>query len=156
MSPVPSATAVRRRRTAVLAAAGAAFVLGATLGSGHQSEAPSATPRAAAPDVQPAQTPVATPTPTPDALRGMSLSEQVGKLVVLRFNGTGVPPYVTRILREGEASGAILFGPNLTSPEQLRAITTTLDRAGRAAGAPPIVCTDQEGGAVRSVAWAPP
>ena len=54
------------------------------------------------------------------------------------------------MLRKGWASGAILFSDNITSPAQLRALTKTL-RSGRAAGATPIVCTDQEGGVIRNV-----
>ena len=44
-------------------------------------------------------------------------SEQVGKLVVLRFEGTTAPTYVRRVLRRGWASGAILFKSNITSPQ---------------------------------------
>ena len=66
------------------------------------------------------------------------------------------PSYVRKVLHNGWASGAILFGDNVASPEQLRALTAALRRSGRAGGATPIVCTDQEGGAIRNVRWAPP
>jgi beta-N-acetylhexosaminidase len=63
---------------------------------------------------------------------------------------------VRRVLRRGWAAGAILFKGNVTSPGQLKALTRSLRRAGRAADATPIVCTDQEGGDIRNVVWAPP
>jgi beta-N-acetylhexosaminidase len=154
---VPPATVVRRRRAAVLAAAGAAFLLGASFGaaSGDESPAPAPTPQAAAPP-EPQATPSPAASPTPNPIEKLSLEKQVGKLVVLRFNGTEVPTYVRRVLRKGWASGAILFRANITSPEQLRRLTKILDTAGKAAGAVPIVCTDQEGGVIRNVVWAPP
>jgi beta-N-acetylhexosaminidase len=67
-----------------------------------------------------------------------------------------VPSYVRKVLHNGWASGAILFKENVSSPEQLAAMTATLRKSGKAGGATPIVCTDQEGGAIRNVAWAPP
>jgi len=98
-------------------------------------------------------TPTATPTPAVDRL---SLKRQVGELVVLRFDGTSAPDYVRDALRRGWAAGAILFRDNVRSPPQLRALTRQLRAAGTDGDAPPIVCTDQEGGAIRNVAWAPP
>ena len=149
---------VRRRQVAVLAVAAAAFVTGVSFGAGGDDEplvqpvptpAPTEAPRADG-------TSAPTPTPSPDPVDDLSLQEQVGKLVVLRFEGTTMPTYVRRVLRRGWASGAILFKPNITSPGQLQALTRSLRAAGRAAGAMPIVCTDQEGGDIRNVAWAPP
>jgi beta-N-acetylhexosaminidase len=113
------------------------------------------------PTVQPApattaqeQAPAApTASPAPDAVDGLTLQEQVGKLVVLRFDGTTAPAYVRRILRKGQASGAILFKDNITDPQQLKRLTRQL-RSG--AKETPIVSTDQEGGVIRNVVWAPP
>jgi beta-N-acetylhexosaminidase len=157
---VPPATVVRRRRAAVLAAAGLAFVAGASLGAagGNDDAPPALAPRASAGPVEasaspsPRETPAASPAPV-DAL---TLQQQVGRLVVLRFNGTEAPSYVRKILRDGWASGAILFKDNVASPQQLRALTAALEQAGKAGGATPIICTDQEGGEIRNVTWAPP
>src|SRR5262249_50726163 len=66
------------------------------------------------------------------------------------------PSYVRRVLHDGHAAGAILFRDNVTVPDQLRALTTALRKSGKAAGAMPIVCVDQEGGEIRIVPWAPP
>jgi beta-N-acetylhexosaminidase len=131
--------AVRRRQLSVLAAAALAFAAGAALGAPGSDEARPPR-RAAAP-------------PARAAVRRVPLERQVGELVVLRFDGTTAPSYVTAILRRGWAAGAILFGDNIASPAQLRALTARL----RAASAQtPILAVDQEGGTVRALPWAPP
>jgi beta-N-acetylhexosaminidase len=56
-------------------------------------------------------------------------------------------------VRRGWTAGAILFRDNITSPAQLRALTRQIRRGAKVT---PIVCTDQEGGAIRNIAWAPP
>lgn len=88
----------------------------------------------------------------PAASRDLTLSQQVGQLVLLRFAGTTPPHYVREAVRERRVAGAILFRDNVTSPGQLRKLTASLRRQ----GGRPIVAVDQEGGAVRIVGWAPP
>ena len=82
----------------------------------------------------------------------LPLEEQVGQVVVLSFSGTTMPPYVDEALRRRRAAGVILFGGNITGPEQLRALTRALRRA----GGTPLVAVDQEGGRVRRLPWAGP
>jgi beta-N-acetylhexosaminidase len=144
---------VRRRRAALLAVAGAALVAGAAVGAQGQD--------GRQPNLAPTPPPAATSTPAraarphkPSAVARLGLARQVGKLVVLRFQGTTVPTYVRTILRRGEAAGAILFRDNVDTRGQLRALTGALRSA--AGSTTPIVCIDQEGGAIRNVAWAPP
>ncbi len=149
---MPPAKVVRRRRAAALAIAAAAFVLGASFGAGDEQPQRLATPDPA-PSPAPLRLAAPTSSPEPSAVEKLSLREQVGKLVVLRFQGTTAPQYVRNAVRRGWTAGAILFRDNITSPQQLRELTRQLRR-----GAPvtPLVCTDQEGGAIRNVAWAPP
>jgi beta-N-acetylhexosaminidase len=135
----------------VLAVAVAAFTFGLARGATHEEPqtvepAPSTTAQEGVPAAP-------TASPEPDAVDALTLQEQVGKLVVLRFNGTVAPAYVRAILKKGQASGAILFKDNVTDPQQLKRLTKQLRQ-----GTPetPIICTDQEGGAIRNVAWAPP
>jgi beta-N-acetylhexosaminidase len=53
--------------------------------------------------------------------------------------------------------GVILFSPNIVSPAQLQKLTSALQAAATAGGRPPlIIATDQEGGLVRRIPWAPP
>jgi beta-N-acetylhexosaminidase len=82
----------------------------------------------------------------------LPLDQQVGQLVVLSFHGTTPPAYVRAALGERHAAGAILFGRNIVSAAQLRALTRTL----RDAGGRPLVAVDQEGGFVRRVPWVGP
>jgi beta-N-acetylhexosaminidase len=84
----------------------------------------------------------------------MSLQEQVGQLVILRFAGTTAPAYVRRALRENRVAGAILFRDNATSPDQVKALTRQLRAAAGETAA--LICVDQEGGGIRILPWAPP
>jgi beta-N-acetylhexosaminidase len=83
----------------------------------------------------------------------LPLRRQVGEVLVLAFGGTSAPEYVTRALREGRVSGAILFGGNVQDRGQLRALTDALQRA---SGRRALVMTDQEGGEFHIVPWAAP
>ena len=82
----------------------------------------------------------------------LTLEQQVGQTLVLRFAGTTAPGYVRRALRARRAAGAILFRDNVVAPAQLRSLT----RALRTAGGDPLVAVDQEGGEIRILPWAPP
>jgi beta-N-acetylhexosaminidase len=86
------------------------------------------------------------------AVQGLTLEQQVGQLVLLRFAGTAAPSYVLETLRERRVAGVILFAGNIESPQQLQALTAELRRA----GGRPIVAVDQEGGRVRRVQWVGP
>src|SRR3954454_12352545 len=130
---MPARRVVRRRRGAVLAAAAVALVGGAALGARHEPPAPvTRAARPSAPEVRPVTTPVpspAAPAAATPAVGRLSLQRQVGKLVVLRFQGTAVPLYVKRVLRHGWAAGAILFRGNIAGPAQLRTLTRALRAA---------------------------
>src|SRR3954452_7606009 len=92
--------------------------------------------------------------PTPNARRpAVPLRQLAGAPVVFSFSGTTLPGYARDILREGRAAGVILFGDNVASPGQLRALTRQVHAAG---GDRALVCVDQEGGPVRIVPFAAP
>jgi beta-N-acetylhexosaminidase len=82
----------------------------------------------------------------------LTLEQQVGHVVVLSFSGKTVPPYVREAVRAKRVAGVILFGGNISDPDQLRALTRDLRRQ----GGRPIVAVDQEGGKVRRLLWAGP
>jgi beta-N-acetylhexosaminidase len=131
---------LRRLRLAVPALL--AFVLGAVVGAQGDDAAP-----------RTARDPAPAPTErTRDAVAGLPLEQQVGHLVILRFAGTQAPGYVLRALREGRTAGAILFGDNVVSPAQLKALTGALHDAREVS----LICVDQEGGEVRTLPWAGP
>ena len=91
--------------------------------------------------------------PAPNAGRPTPLRELAGAPIVFSFAGTTLPAYARDILRERRAAGVILFGDNVSSPGQLRALTRSIRRA---AGGHALICTDQEGGPVRIVPFAAP
>ncbi|CAA9580515.1 MAG: GH3 [uncultured Thermomicrobiales bacterium] len=88
-----------------------------------------------------------------DPAARLTLEQQLGQLLVMSFDGVKAPEYILRRLRRGEGSGVILFGKNAPDAASVKALTATLRRAG-ANGA--LVATDQEGGSIRSLAFAPP
>jgi beta-N-acetylhexosaminidase len=83
----------------------------------------------------------------------LSLRRQVGELLILSFHGGRAPAYVRAILRDGTAGGTILFGDNVQSASQLRALTRALQRA---AGGSALIAVDQEGGRIRIVPFSAP
>ncbi len=87
------------------------------------------------------------------AVDRLSLRQQVGQLTVSSFPGTRPPAYIRRRLRAGETAGVIMFGFNACPPEQWRRLTRALQRNARNGA---LVMVDQEGGDVRTVAWAGP
>jgi beta-N-acetylhexosaminidase len=83
----------------------------------------------------------------------LTLRRQVGELLILSFHGGRAPAYVRAILRDGTAGGTILFGDNVQTAAQLRALTRTLQRA---AGGRALIAVDQEGGRIRIVPFSAP
>ncbi|HEU4702479.1 MAG TPA: glycoside hydrolase family 3 N-terminal domain-containing protein [Conexibacter sp.] len=149
----PSRAAVRRRRAALLAVLAAVLVAGAVVGASHDERSPGASGPAARATAAAPRT--ALERARADVAR-TSLRRQVGQLLIVAFPGAKAPEYVVRALREGRAAGVILFGANAPSAESVRALTASLRRAARAGGQPPpIVCLDQEGGAIRTLRFAP-
>ena len=71
----------------------------------------------------------------------------------MSFDGTEVPDYIRRRLRDGQGTGVVLFAKNAPDPAGLRRITRGLQRA---SGDRALIATDQEGGQIRSVPFAAP
>jgi len=89
----------------------------------------------------------------PKPARPVPLRQLAGAPIVLSFAGPTLPAYARTILRQGRAAGVILFGDNVTSRAQLRALTRSIQRASRGRA---LICADQEGGPVRIVPFAAP
>jgi beta-N-acetylhexosaminidase len=76
---------------------------------------------------------------------------------MVRMSGLTPSPGLLARVRAGQVGGVILFGFNISSASQVKALTATLQAAARAGGQPPLlIATDQEGGTVKRVPWAPP
>ncbi|RKT08854.1 beta-N-acetylhexosaminidase [Streptomyces sp. 1114.5] len=80
-----------------------------------------------------------------------------GRRIVLSYAGPTPPPGVLQTIREGRAAGVILFGQNITGPEQLAEAVAELKQAAAEAPHPHalLLMTDQEGGKVRRLRGAP-
>ncbi len=144
----------RRRLAALVAVALVALLLGTAIGgmSGGSSDPP-ALGGAAPGGTSTTAAPSALEQARGDVAR-MSLQRQVGELLVISFNGTSAPGYVLDALRGGRAAGVIVFGGNAPSGASVHALTARLQRAA-GSRAPAIVCLDQEGGAIRTLRFAP-
>ena len=136
MTPV-STQQIRRRRLALGAIAGLAATAGLIVGASGQDDEPE---RKAGAERQ-------------EKAPQLSLERQLGQLLVMSFDGTTVPDYIRRRLRDGQGTGVILFAKNAPDPATLRGITKALQRA---SGGSALVATDQEGGQIRSVPFAAP
>ena len=137
----------RRRLTALGVAAALAFVIGIAVGGGGGSD------RSADPAPAAGRAGTDSEAEAKKVSKGLPLSPQVGRLVVLRVAGTSEPGYVRRVLAAGRAAGAILFRDNLTDPDQAKALAGRLKQG---AAGPPLIMVDQEGGEIRILPWAPP
>ena len=86
-----------------------------------------------------------------------SLAQLVGQRLVVAITGTRANAQILARIRAGEVGGVILFGGNISTPGQVTALTASLQAAARAGGQPSlIIATDQEGGEVKRLPWAPP
>ena len=109
---------------------------------------PQPTPKPTSPPTQP---PTSAPTPKP------TLAQLVGQKLVVRMAGTTPSADLLSRIGSGKIGGVILFGTNVTSQAQVIALTSALQQAARNGGQPDLlICTDQEGGTVKRIPWAPP
>ena len=89
----------------------------------------------------------------PSEAARLPLERRLGELLVMSFDGPTAPDYIVRRLRSGEGTGVILFAKNAPDARALRALTASVQRA---AGGAALVATDQEGGDIRTLPFAPP
>src|SRR3954468_12599562 len=87
------------------------------------------------------------------AARETPLRIQVGQLIATGFPGSSAPSWLRDRLSKRELGGVILFGYNVSSRAQVRALATSLQKA---AHGDALITLDQEGGQVRRLPWASP
>jgi beta-N-acetylhexosaminidase len=86
-----------------------------------------------------------------------TLAQLVGQRLVVAMKGTHPNTPLLARIRAGQVGGVILFSGNIVSKAQVAQVTAALQAAARAGGRPPLlIATDQEGGLVRRIPWAPP
>ncbi len=74
-----------------------------------------------------------------------SLREQVGRMLLVGFEGLRPPDHILKWLSAGEIGGVILFARNIDTPAQLAELVRTVQAASKH---PPLIAIDQEGGIV--------
>jgi beta-N-acetylhexosaminidase len=82
-------------------------------------------------------------------------AQLAGQRIVFGFNGTKPTRALLRRIRRGEAAGVILFGRNIRSRAQVRAMNDAFQRWRPPDDPPLLVMVDQEGGIVKRLAGAP-
>jgi beta-N-acetylhexosaminidase len=81
----------------------------------------------------------------------------VGQKLVVAMAGLTASADLLGRIRRGEVGGVILFGSNISTAAQVTALTAQLQGAAKAGGQPTLlISTDQEGGSVKRIKWAPP
>lgn len=97
------------------------------------------------------------PTAPPTQAATPTYAQLIGQKLMVAMSGTTPDADLLARVKAGQVGGVILFGSNITSAIQLTALTTKLRQAAAAGGQPPLlIATDQEGGSVKRVSWAPP
>jgi beta-N-acetylhexosaminidase len=86
-----------------------------------------------------------------------SPAKLLGQRIMVGFPGTTAPAAVLARIRAGQVGAVILFGANIVSDRQVRALTSSLQGAARSGGNPPLlIATDQEGGQIKRFPAGPP
>jgi beta-N-acetylhexosaminidase len=140
----------------------AALVIVALLAgcSGTPTPAPSldlGTNPAPSPSAGPTPTPTLEPTPTIEPTAPPTAAQLIGQKLVVAMSGTTPTADLLGRIKRGEIGGVILFGKNISTAAQVTALTTKLRAAAAEGGQPPLlISTDQEGGSVKRISWAPP
>jgi beta-N-acetylhexosaminidase len=84
-------------------------------------------------------------------------AQMVGQRLMVSMSGRRPDAALLARIRAGQVGGIILFGANIVDQTQLTKLTHRLQAAAAAGGRPPLlIATDQEGGLVRRLGWAPP
>jgi beta-N-acetylhexosaminidase len=106
--------------------------------------------KAAAP-ARPSSVPTSSATGTP------ALAREIGQLVITPLTGQRADASLLARVRSGQVGGVILFGDNIATTSQVKALADGLQAAARAGGQPGLlIMTDQEGGTVRRLPSQPP
>jgi beta-N-acetylhexosaminidase len=87
-----------------------------------------------------------------------TLARMLGQTIVGRFAGATPPVSFLDQVRSGQLGGVILFTENVAGGEaSTRALDQQLQRVAKEGRNPPLlIMTDQEGGEVKRLEWAPP
>ncbi len=89
--------------------------------------------------------------------RALTLQELAGQRVIYAYSGLQPPTSLLALIHAGEAAGVVFFGPNISSPSQIRGVIDQMQRASLTSPVHTRLLTmiDQEGGEVRRLPGAP-
>ncbi len=87
----------------------------------------------------------------------MNVRDAVGQMLVVGMGGTEPDYYIEKMIRERNIGGVLLFGNNMQSEEQTKALTSALQESSMQTGPaiPLFVAVDHEGGEVQHAPWVP-
>jgi beta-N-acetylhexosaminidase len=85
----------------------------------------------------------------------LSVRDAVGQMFIVGMDGTEPNYYIEKMVRERNIGGVLLFGNNMESEEQTKALTNSLQRLSMETepAIPLFVAVDYEGGEVQSAPW---
>lgn len=87
------------------------------------------------------------PAPVENLLRGLSLEQKVGQLLMVGFGGRRMEPAITSLLRNLHVGSVVLYSRNISSTSQVARLLDDI-RAAMSEEVPPFLAVDQEGGNV--------
>lgn len=90
-----------------------------------------------------------------DVVDEMSLRDAVGQMFVVSVQGTETDYYIEKMIRSRNIGGALLFGYNMQSEEQVKSLTESMQKLSMQTepAIPMFIGVDQEGGEVASAPW---
>ncbi|MDQ3302667.1 MAG: hypothetical protein M3518_04875, partial [Actinomycetota bacterium] len=85
----------------------------------------------------------------------MDVRDAVGQMFVVGMGGTEPDYYIEKMIRERNIGGVLLFGNNMQSEEQTKALTSALQELSMQTepAIPLFVAVDHEGGEVQHAPW---
>ena len=88
----------------------------------------------------------------------MGLRDEVGQMFIVSIGGTGPDYHIEKMIRERNIGGVLLFGYNMSSEQQTKTLTSSLQGLSMKTdpAIPLFVATDQEGGEVSHAPWVTP
>jgi beta-N-acetylhexosaminidase len=94
----------------------------------------------------------------PAGVEQMSVRDMVGQMFMISMGGTRPNYYVNKMIRERNIGGVLLFGYNMRSEAQTRALTGSLQRLSirTEPSIPLFIAVDQEGGEISQAPWVAP
>jgi len=97
---------------------------------------------------------VLAPAPLLEPAEELTLEEKVGQIFMIGIEGKTLSEETERLIRKTKPGSVLLLGRNIGTPEELRELTSSLQKISiEETGLPLFVAIDQEGGEVSRISW---